>query len=187
MRVLFPDRVVIFVDDAQVGENCVTMREYLARVQSDGGESVMGSGRCEVRRQMLSEIRPPLATIIHPTAVVMGEVGPGCVVAPGAVVAPNAQIGPHVMVNYNATIGHDAVVGRLSVIGPGAAIGGWCQLEEAVYVGAGVLIRERLTVQHDAVIGMGAVVTKDVPAEMVAIGVPARFKDKAECGQGWLT
>ena len=183
---LDPQRAVWFVDDAGAEADCIPVREYLRRSREGEGESVLGAGRCEARRRMLSEIRPPFATIVCPTAVLLGQVAPGCVVAPGAVIAPHARLGPHVMVNYNATVGHDTDIGALSVVGPGAAIGGWCRLEEAVYVGAGALIREKMTIGRDAVIGMGAVVTADVPAGLVAVGVPARLKSKSECAGGWL-
>lgn len=73
-----------------------------------------------------------------------------------------------------------------SVIGPTAAIGGNCTLKEAVYIGAGAMIRERLTIEHDVVVGMGAVVTKDIPSDKLAIGIPARFLDKSQSGKRWL-
>jgi acetyltransferase EpsM len=184
-RVLSPERSIYFVDNHYQGERCITVEEYHIRVRN-GGESVLGSGRCEIRRKMMHEIVPPFATIVHPAAVVMGDLEEGCVVAPGAVVAPNAMLKAHVVVNYNATVGHDAVIGALSVIGPTAAVGGWCILGEAVYVGAGALIREKVILDRDVVVGMGAVVTKNVEADMVAVGVPAHAKSKGEAGGGWL-
>jgi hypothetical protein len=185
-RLLAPERAVFFVDDYDQSGESLTAAQYVERLRGDGGESVLGAGRCEIRRKQLAELQPPFATIIHPAAVVMGEVAPGCVIAPGAVIAPNARLESHVVVNYNATVGHDTLIQRLSVVGPGSAVGGWCQLGEASYVGAGALIRERLHIGHDAIIGMGAVVTRDVSPEQVAVGVPARFHPKSESGKGWL-
>jgi maltose O-acetyltransferase len=43
-----------------------------------------------------------------------------------------------------------------------------------VWVGAGAVILPGVTIGDGAVIGAGAVVTKDVPAFTIAIGVPAR-------------
>ncbi len=183
---LNPDRLIFFVDKTMQGVDYLNIDEYLLRLSQDGGESIMGSGRCEVRKRMLQEIQPPFAIVIHPRAVVLGRVGPGSVVAPGAVIAPNARIQNHVMVNYNATVGHDTIVDDLSVIGPGAAIGGRCRLREAVYIGSGALVRENIQIEHDAVVGMGAVVTKDVSANIVAVGIPARFKDKSNSVGRWL-
>ena len=43
-----------------------------------------------------------------------------------------------------------------------------------VWIGAGVVVTKGVTIGDGAVIAAGAVVTKDVPANTVAGGVPAR-------------
>jgi len=80
---LHPDRTIRFVDDHGAVEGCLTLAAYWEQAQSGRYESVMGSGRCEVRRRMRDQIRPPFATIVHPSATIMGEVGQGCIIAPG--------------------------------------------------------------------------------------------------------
>ena len=186
-RALDPARPILFVDRAPVDPDCISLADYRARIASgEPGESILGSGRCNIRQRMLEEMLPPFATFIHPSAVVFGQVGPGCVIAPNAVVAPNAQIAAHVLVNYNATVGHDTQVGRLCVIGPTAAVGGFCRLDEQVYVGAGALIREQLVLGRGAIIGMGAVVTKGVGENQVVAGVPARELDVGQRERKWL-
>jgi acetyltransferase-like isoleucine patch superfamily enzyme len=74
----------------------------------------------------------------------------------------------------------------LTVLSPACAIGGWVTIDEGVYVGAGALVRERLHLGGGSTIGMGAVVTRDVPAGLVAIGSPARFHSQSELKGGWL-
>jgi sugar O-acyltransferase (sialic acid O-acetyltransferase NeuD family) len=182
-----PTRPIWFVDCKPRGPESICVDEYRKRYeQGEGGESILGAGRCNIRRQMLTEMLPPYATFVHSSAVVFGAVGPGCVIAPHAVIAPFARLEAHVLINYGATVGHDTSVGQFSVIGPTAAIGGFCQLGEAVYVGAGALVREQLRIEADAVLGMGSVVTKDVEQHAVVLGVPAQVLDKSKSKGGWL-
>lgn len=47
-------------------------------------------------------------------------------------------------------------------------------LKENVWLGAGVIILPGVTIGENAIIGAGAVVTDDIPADSVAVGVPAR-------------
>jgi len=47
-----------------------------------------------------------------------------------------------------------------------------------VWIGAGVIILDGVTIGPHAVIGAGSVVTKDIPADSIAVGVPARVMRK---------
>jgi acetyltransferase-like isoleucine patch superfamily enzyme len=48
-------------------------------------------------------------------------------------------------------------------------------LEENVWLGARVIVLPGVTIGRDSVIGAGSVVTKNIPARSVAVGVPARI------------
>jgi serine acetyltransferase len=45
---------------------------------------------------------------------------------------------------------------------------------DRVWIGANVTVLKGVTIGEDAVIGAGSVVTKDIPAGVIAVGVPAR-------------
>jgi maltose O-acetyltransferase len=47
-------------------------------------------------------------------------------------------------------------------------------LADNVWLGAGVIVCPGVTIGQDTVVGAGAVVTRDLPAGVVAAGVPAR-------------
>jgi acetyltransferase-like isoleucine patch superfamily enzyme len=47
---------------------------------------------------------------------------------------------------------------------------------ERVFLGVDTMLRAPVTLGDDARTGAGAVVTKDVPAGMLAVGVPARLR-----------
>ena len=47
-----------------------------------------------------------------------------------------------------------------------------------VWLGGGTIVLPGVTIGDDSVIGAGAVVTKDVPADVLAVGNPARVVRK---------
>jgi acetyltransferase-like isoleucine patch superfamily enzyme len=49
------------------------------------------------------------------------------------------------------------------------------EIAEDVWIGAGCVILPGVTIGHSSVIAAGSVVTKDVPAEVIVAGVPARI------------
>lgn len=87
--------------------------------------------------------RPPIASGIHPTAVI----------APLARVSPGAGIGPFVVVGEDARIGDGTQIGAHSVIGAGCWIGDHCRIHPRVTLYAGVRIGHRVEIHSGAVIG----------------------------------
>ena len=47
-------------------------------------------------------------------------------------------------------------------------------LEDNVWLGGGVVVLPGVTIGRDTVVGAGSVVTRDLPAGVVAVGNPAR-------------
>lgn len=117
------------------------------------------------------------------------EVGENAVVMMGAVINIGAVVGAGSMIDMGAVIGGRAEIGRNCHIGAGAVIAGVVEpasavpviVEDDVLVGANAVLIEGVHVGKGAVIAAGAVVTQDVPANMVVAGCPARvIKEKDE-------
>lgn len=87
--------------------------------------------------------RPPIATGIHPTAVI----------APLARVSPGAGIGPFAVIAEDARVGDGTQIGAHSVIGAGTWIGDDCRIHPRVTLYAGVRIGHRVEIHSGAVIG----------------------------------
>jgi acetyltransferase EpsM len=73
-----------------------------------------------------------------------------------------------------ASVAHDCVLGDFVNINPGATICGWAQIGEGAYIGAGAVVKDKAKVGAWSIVGAGAVVIKDIPANVTAVGVPAR-------------
>lgn len=53
-------------------------------------------------------------------------------------------------------------------------------VEDRVWIGGNVVILPGVTIGHDSVIGAGSVVTKNIPAGVIAVGNPCRVLRKVE-------
>lgn len=104
------------------------------------------------------------------------------------------KLGNHVYANFNLTIADDTYVtiGDHTMIGPNVTMSSAAhpilpELREHGYqynlpitigkncwIGAGVIILPGVTIGDNSVIGAGTVVTRDIPANVVAMGVPAK-------------
>jgi acetyltransferase-like isoleucine patch superfamily enzyme len=106
------------------------------------------------------------------------------------------KIGKNVFVNQNCTMiaGADIVLEDGVMIGPMATILGVnhdlknknvviCKkvlIKKCAWIGARAIILPGVTIGENAVVAAGAIVTKDVEANTVVAGVPAKFVKKIE-------
>ncbi|NYF17827.1 maltose O-acetyltransferase [Microbacterium sp. AK009] len=106
----------------------------------------------------------------------------------------NIHIGARTFVNYNLTaldvapitIGEDCQIGpNVQLLTPTHPTDPQPRrdkleaaepivLEDNVWLGGGVIVCPGVTIGKDSVVGAGSVVTKDIPAGVVAVGNPAR-------------
>jgi sugar O-acyltransferase (sialic acid O-acetyltransferase NeuD family) len=117
------------------------------------------------------------ATIVHPAAVLGTgvEVGLGSVVFAGAILQPDTTIGRHVIINTACSIDHDGSVGDFAHVAPGVHLAGGVRLGEGSFLGIGACALPGSVIGDWATVGAGGVVTSNIPAGVVAKGVPARY------------
>lgn len=166
----------LYITDSEILGDQVRSQELMAAYNS------AAAGDSRVRRQLLealfesvgedTEIRPPLY-IDYGSRITIGA---RCFANFGLValdVAPitigdDAQIGPHVQL---LTPTHP--------VEPGPRRDKWesaqpITIGDNVWLGGGVIVLPGVTIGDDTVVGAGSVVTKDLPAGVLALGIPAR-------------
>lgn len=134
------------------------------------------------RRQLLADL--------------LGEVGEGVEIRPPLRVdyGSHLRIGARTFVNYGLvaldvapiTIGADVQIGTnvqlltpTHPIEPGPRRDKWeaarpIEIGDNVWLGSGAIVLPGVTIGENTVVGAGAVVTRDLPANVVAVGNPAR-------------
>jgi len=143
------------------------------------GAIAIGGSRGMDRRNISSVMRNAgisTPVLSHETAVVAASshVQQGTQLLAGCIVASHAQIGEDCIINHKANVDHECVLDAGVHIAPGATLCGCVRVGENTMVGAGAIILPRITIGKNCIIGAGAVVTKSIPDEAVAVGVPAR-------------
>ncbi len=129
-------------------------------------------------------------------AQLLGAVGDGTVLRPPLYVdyGSNLRIGARTFANFGLvaldvaaiTIGDDVQIGPhvqlltpTHPVEPGPRRDKWEAAEpitigDNVWLGGGAVVLPGVTIGDNTVVGAGAVVTKDLPADVVAVGNPAR-------------
>lgn len=156
---------------------CAPVREHLPR----GGRAVMAIGHNATRLRVASELDDLVGawvTLVHPRAFVDPTVtlGQGTVVFAGAVLQPDVVVGAHVIVNTSASVDHDGVLGDGVHLAPGVHLAGTVKVDEGAFLGVGVSVIPGRHIGARTVVGAGAAVVRDLPADVVAVGVPARVR-----------
>lgn len=131
----------------------------------------------QIRLQILEEYGIPIATIIHPSAIISptAQVNHGSTILANAVIHTLARIGTGCIINTGAIVEHDCVIKDFVNMSPNCAMAGHCSVESRAFLGIGSTLSPAVTIGEDAVIGAGAVVLTDIPAHATAVGVPAKI------------
>lgn len=122
---------------------------------------------------------------IEPGAIIrdMVEIKDKAVIMMGAIINIGAKIGEGTMIDMGAILGGRVEVGNNCHIGAGTVLAGVIEppsatpvvIEDNVVIGANAVVLEGVRVKKGSVVAAGAVVTQNVPENVVVAGMPARI------------
>lgn len=178
-------------DDARTGSSVRGHRvlgslEWLLE-QREGWQVIIGIGSNAIRARIATRLRAAGASspvLVHPGASLTPhvELGAGVVICAGAVVTSSVRIGDYSFLNVAASVSHDCELGSFVAVQPGSRLAGSVRVADGGDIGIGASVLQNRSVGEWAVVGGGAVVVDDVPANAVAVGVPARIIRQREPG-----
>jgi sugar O-acyltransferase (sialic acid O-acetyltransferase NeuD family) len=181
-------------DDPQRGDDVVHELPVLGTSEwlseKEGLCMAIGIGATPTRWRVVSELaqkNPGLVfpRLIHPLAWVGRriEMGVGVIVCAGNLLTTDLRIDRHVILNLDCTVGHDCEIQDFVTMAPSVNVSGGVRVGEGCDLGTGSTIIQGIAIGAWTVVGAGAVVVKDLPSNVTAVGIPAKPVKHRE--EGW--
>ena len=195
--VTMPDPSTVYIDaEATIGQDTVILPNTSIIGRSVIGEDCEIGPNSVIRDSKLGRGCRATASVLEESTMEDGaNIGPFSHLRPGAYLESGVHLGNFVEVKESrfaagAMMGHFGYVGDAS-IGAGTNLGAGmvtCNYDgkdkhrtdigENAFIGCDTMLVAPVTVGAGAITGAGAVVTKDVPAGRLAVGVPAKIRSR---------
>jgi len=168
--------------DIDHGYNILGSFDNLFFQNIEGWNFMLSMGDMDIRKTISEKIIAKgglIPTIIHPSAIISRFASIsniGVLVGAGCVIQSDVIVNSHAIIRDQALIGHQTQIGEYCFVGPQALIGAHTILEPLSFIGQkSLLISGKVgVIGEHSLIGAGAVVTKSIGANMIAVGFPAK-------------
>lgn len=175
---------IVFIDDTVEagvfkGIKRVPFESFCQNCKPDHAEVIIAQGEPSSKIILYHKVKEQgyqLANVIHPTAEisVSAQIGSGLIIKRGAVISADAVVEDNVCMEYYALLGHDSIIRAHCQISSLAAIGGHSEIGRGTYIAQSVPVKDNIKIGANSIVGMGAVVLRDIPENVIAMGNPAR-------------
>jgi len=145
---------------------------------------ILGIGNPAIRKKMkkkFDELGGNLCSAISPSTIIGSydvHIGEGCNMLSTVTISNSAKIGNCCLMYYGTIITHDCVVGDYVELSPNVVLLGRCVVGDLTHIGANSTVLPKVKIGKNVVIGAGSLVTRDIPDNSLAYGVPARIAKK---------
>ena len=139
-------------------------------VGSPAGRAAVVARLPSVQLRFPSLVHPGVA--LHPRQRIV--LGAGSIIQQGCILTCDITLGRFVLLNLGCTVGHDAELADFCSLMPHANVSGAAQLAAGVYLGTSATVIQGVRVGENTIVGAGAVAVRDLPANVTAVGVPAK-------------
>ena len=159
-----------------------TIEEAETYFSQTSNQFVLGIGNPFLRKKLCDKfesIGGNLSSVISKNAEIGSfgiQISSGCNILSGVKISNDVAIGKGTMTYYNSVITHDVTIGEFCEISPSVNLLGRVHIGNFVSIGAGSIIFPDVTIGDNVVIAAGAVVRKNVPANVMVAGIPAVVK-----------
>lgn len=197
--VTMPDSGTVYIDaDVSLGEDTTVLpNTHITGATSVADRCVLGPNTIIDGAQIGSECRVWSSVVEGSELEARVNVGPYTHIRPGSRIAEGAVLGNFAEVN-RSTVGRnsksahfsylgDAEVGEDVNIGAGTVTVNYdgvnkqsTRIGDGAFIGCDTMLVAPVDIGEGAQTAAGAVVTKDVPPDAIAVGVPARVKSKSK-------
>lgn len=157
------------------------LKETQNYFQNTDKSFTIGIGNPVLRKMLydkFSQLGGILSSTIAPSSFI-GKYGnyieEGCNIMQMVVLTSDITVGKGTIINQLSSIGHDVVIGKFVEICPNVSISGNCKIGDYTFIGTNAVILPKVSIGNNVIIGAGSVVTKDVPNNCTAVGIPAKI------------
>ncbi len=194
--VTIQDPASVFIDsDVTIGVDTVVRPNTCLQGQTTIGESCEIGPNSVIQDSIIADMCRVTSSMLEEATLEAGvDVGPFSHLRPGAYLESGVHIGNYVEIKESrlgkgVLAGHFSYLGDAS-IGEGANIGAGtvtCNFDGSdkhrtaigagAFIGCDTMLVAPVSVGDGAATGAGAVVTRDIPGNLLAVGVPARIRE----------
>lgn len=145
--------------------------------------SIGSVGAPTVRQRIYQELKGigfTLPSIIDKTAIIAekSRIGEGVFVGKGCILNTGSSVGDCAIINTGSIVEHDTSIGDFCHIATGCCLAGNMKVGPNTHVGIGSSAIQGVNIGENSIIGAGSVVVHDIPANVVAMGIPCQPRRK---------